>query len=53
LPRTKKDCETIESDVFAIPGLPLAHFSTAESGFYLKGRASRTLFRTSFELSCR
>jgi hypothetical protein len=35
LPRTKKDCETIESDVFAIPGLPLAHFSTAESGFNL------------------
>jgi hypothetical protein len=25
LPMTKKDCETIESGVFAIPGLLLAH----------------------------
>jgi hypothetical protein len=36
LPRTKKDCETTESDVFAIPGLSLAsrrpRVSTAESG---------------------
>ena len=29
----KKDFETEHSGVFATPGLPLAHFLTAESGF--------------------
>jgi hypothetical protein len=28
----KKDFENKQSSVFAAPGLPLAHFSTAESG---------------------
>jgi hypothetical protein len=28
----KKDFETKQSSVFAVPGLPLAHFLTAESG---------------------
>jgi hypothetical protein len=32
-PSTEKDFETHHSGVFAPPGLPLAHFSTAESGF--------------------
>jgi hypothetical protein len=30
---TKKDFETKRSSVFAAPGLPLAHFLTAEFGF--------------------
>jgi hypothetical protein len=29
----KKDFENKQSSVFAAPGLPLAQFSTAESGF--------------------
>jgi hypothetical protein len=29
----KKDFESKQSSVFATPGLPLAHFLTAESGF--------------------
>jgi hypothetical protein len=32
-PTVKKDFETEHSGVFAAPGLPLAHFSTAEFGF--------------------
>jgi hypothetical protein len=31
-PSTEKDFETQHSGVFAAPGLPLAPFSTAESG---------------------
>jgi hypothetical protein len=31
----KEDFETKQSSVFAAPGLPLAHFLTAESGFNL------------------
>jgi hypothetical protein len=37
----KKDFETKQSSVFAAPGLPLAHFSTAESG--INGASARSI----------
>jgi hypothetical protein len=38
-PSTEKDFETQHSGVFAPPGLPLAPFSTAESGLKEKSQA--------------
>ena len=37
-PSVKKDFETEHSGVFAAPGLPLAHFSTAEFGLICEAR---------------
>jgi hypothetical protein len=42
-PSIKKDFETEQSGVFSAPGSPLAHFSTAESGFNSGWRASRAI----------
>jgi hypothetical protein len=39
-PAPKKDFETARLGVFATPGLPLAHFLTAESGLKRHGTAA-------------